>query len=76
MPVRDDSLYAILQQEIARIAVQHEDPELLIIMDRATASAVEDFEGIVQKARTVVLLNEGGAVAAKPTEQFTGLFRG
>lgn len=57
VPVRDNSLYTILKQEAARIAVQHEDPALLVILDGTTAKETNNFESIVQKARCAVLLD-------------------
>ena len=57
VPVRDVSLYEILRQETGHIAVQHDDLDLLVIMDSVTASEVEHFDDIAQKAQTFVVIH-------------------
>ena len=65
--IRDAVLYEILQKEAGCIAVQHEDADLLVMMDVVTASAIENCEAITEKAAAVVLLNGAEAFSEEAT---------
>jgi two-component system, cell cycle response regulator len=57
VPIRDISLYEILRRETGHIAVQHDDSDLLVIIDSATASKVDRCDDIAQKAQSFVVVN-------------------
>ncbi len=60
VPVRSRSLYAILRQEAGYIAVEHEDSDLLVLMDGETAGELAKVAEISKRAHTVVLLDDAG----------------
>ena len=66
VPIRDNSLYEILQQETSHIGVQHEEDDLLVLMDGATACELTNGPIMAAKARTIVLLDNGESLPWSP----------
>ncbi|HDP35248.1 MAG TPA: sensor domain-containing diguanylate cyclase [Candidatus Hydrogenedentes bacterium] len=66
VPVRDDALFSILLQETEHVATQHEDADLLVMMDGATACELKNGEEMAKKARAIVLLDNGKPLPWEP----------
>lgn len=58
IPVHDPAVYAALLREASQLALQQDDPDLLVLMDMDTAAELPEGELVAGKAHRIVLFGD------------------
>jgi diguanylate cyclase (GGDEF)-like protein len=69
-PINDDVIFGLMLQEAARLVLDLEEPDLLLVLDAGTLARLENSDAVLAKAaRSVLLCNgaDGNALRGAPS---------